>query len=101
MSVNFERTCPRLQQTMMQKKVAQKIQRPHLNESQVLYLVKLRYGSETNFDTDDILSYEEVAKRSGVSPATVRDNLIRFHRNGDKFVQYKARGRRSTIPLEL
>lgn len=86
MSVNFERTCPRLQQTMMQKKVAQKIQRPHLNESQVLYLVKLRYGSETNFDTDDILSYEEVAKRSGVSPATVRDNLIRFHRNGDKFV---------------
>ena len=85
----------------MVKKVARRIKRAHLNKTQVLYLVKLRYGSETNFDTDDIASYPEVAKRSGVAVSTVRDNIIRFHRNGNKFVKYKILGRKSTIPLEL
>ena len=56
----------------MTKKVAKNIQRPNLNERQVLYLVKLRYGSTERFDTDDILSYYEVARRSGVAEATVR-----------------------------
>ena len=85
----------------MRKQAAKHIQRPNLNERQVLYLVKLRYGSIDRFDTDDILSYYEVAKKSGVAASTVRDNIIKFHKNGNKFIPYKTKGRQSSIPLEL
>ena len=71
----------------MVKKAAKRIKRAHLNKEQVLYLVKLRYGPEMNFDTNDVLSYPQVAKRSGVAVSTVRDTIIRFHKNGDKFVK--------------
>ena len=86
---------------MVKDKTVQKIKRAHLNEKQVLYLVKLRYGSLHRFDTADILSYPEVAKRSGVAISTVRDNIIRFHKNGNKFVAFKTTGRKCGIPLEL
>ena len=36
-----------------------------------------------------------------MAESTVRHNLIRFHRNGDQFVRYKARGRKSSIPRHL
>ena len=85
----------------MKKKVVMRIKRAHLSKKQIMYLGWLRYGSETRFDTDDIVSYPQVAKRSGVAVSTVRDNIIRFHRNGNKVVQYKIIGRKSTIPLEL
>ena len=86
---------------MVKHKTVLKIKRPHLNERQVLYLVKLRYGSLHRFDTNDILSYAEVAKRSGVAISTVRENIIRFHKNGNKFIAYKTTGRKCGIPLEL
>ena len=63
--------------------------------------MKLRYGSLTRFDTSDVLPLREVAQRSGVAESTVRTNLIRFHKNGDRFVRYKTEGRRSSIPRHL
>ena len=85
----------------MVKKAAKRIKRAHLNKEQVLYLVKLRYGPEMNFDTNDVLSYPQVAKRSGVAVSTVRDTIMRFHKNGNKFVKYRTTGRKSTIPIEV
>ena len=77
-----------------------RIIRSHLRPDQILTLIRHRYGSTERFD-GDVLSYAEVAKVSGVAPATVRSNIIRFHRNGNRVITKKRPGRTPRIPEEL
>ena len=77
-----------------------RIQRGHLRAGQVLALVQLRYGSTSDF-RQEIMSFKEVAKVSGVAIATVRDCLRRFHKNGDRFLPRRSRVAKAELPAEL
>ena len=66
----------------------------------MLALVQLRYGSTTDF-RQEIMSWADVAKVSGVSPCTARDAVSRFHKNGDRFVPKKYPSKTAAFPQEL
>ena len=65
-----------------------KIVRNHLRPDQIWSLIEHRYGSTERFD-GEVLSYAEVAKVSGVAAATVRVNIVKFHRQGNKVIRKK------------
>ena len=77
-----------------------RIVRSHLRPDQIISLVRHRYGSTENFD-GDVLSYAQVAQVSGVAAATVRTNIIKFHRQGNKVIRKKQTGRKSAIPEDI
>lgn len=77
-----------------------RIIRHRLRPDQVLALVKHRYGSVDNYD-GEVLSYEQIAKVSGVAASTVRNNILRFHRHGNKVIWKKNPGRPCRIPADV
>ena len=77
-----------------------RIVRSHLRPDQIMSLVKHRYGSTDRFD-GEVLPYAQVAQVSGVAAATVRTNIVKFHRQGNKVIRKKHTGRKSPIPLDL
>ena len=63
-----------------------RIVRNHLRPDQILSLVRHRYGSLDDFD-GDVLPYAQVAQVSGVAASTVRTNIVKFHRQGNKVIK--------------
>ena len=77
-----------------------RIVRSHLRPDQIWSLVKHRYGSTERFD-GDVLPYAQIAQVSGVAAATVRANIIKFHRQGNKVICKKHVGKKSPIPEDI
>ena len=77
-----------------------RIQRGHMRAAQVLALVQLRYGSTTDF-RQQIMSWKDVSKVSGVATATISRAIHNFHKNGDRFVPRRSKGRAAAIPPAL
>ena len=77
-----------------------RIVRTRLRPDQILSLVRHRYGSVDRFD-GDVLSYAQVAQVSGVAATTVRNNIRRFHRDGNKVICKRGTGRKSRIPEDI
>ena len=77
-----------------------RIVRNRLRPDQILALVKHRYGSTERFD-GEVLPYAQIAQVSGVAAATVRNNIIRFHRQGNKAIRRKQKGRKAAIPEDI
>ena len=77
-----------------------RIVRSRLRPDQIMALVRHRYGSTDRFD-GDVLPYAQVAQVSGVAATTVRNNILRFHRDGNKAIRKKQPGRKSQIPEDV
>ena len=77
-----------------------RIVRNRLRPDQILALVKHRYGSTDRFD-GEVLPYAQIAQVSGVAAATVRNNILRFHRQGNKAIRRKQTGRKAAIPEDI
>ena len=77
-----------------------RIVRSHLRPDQILTLVKHRYGTLDRFD-GEVLPYTQIAQVSGVAVATIRANIIKFHRQGNKVIRKKHTGRRAAIPEDI
>ena len=88
-----------LQETKMRSPIA-RIVRNRLRPDQIMALVRHRYGSADRFD-GDVLPYAQVAQVSGVAATTVRNNILRFHRDGNKAIRKKQPGRKSRIPEDI
>ena len=77
-----------------------RIRRHRLRPDQIWTLIEHRYGSKERFD-GEVLPYAQVAQVTGVAAATVRTNIVRFHRQGNKVICKKQPGRKSPIPEDL
>ena len=61
------------------------VKRPRLKEKHVLTLVARRYGSLTDF-SKVVARYCDIARATGVKKDTVRNVILRFHKNGNRFI---------------
>ena len=78
-----------------------RIVRYRLRPDQIWSLIAHRYGSTDRFDDGDILSYVQVSKVSGVAAASVRNHIVRFHRNGNKVICKPFTGRKQAVPDDV
>ena len=68
------------------------IRRNRLSKAQVLHLVFRRYGSLDDF-SKPIKRWCDIARATGVNDDTVRTAVLLYHRKGNRYIRFSAKGR--------